>query len=424
ELPSYTLVVDIFETRGSSAHMSKRISPTPSIKSSSVGGRGLFADDAVHYIPGDLIATYKPLVYSVTPAMAKACCHWCLTTDASKYYQCSGCRYAVYCSKGCAKAAYKLGTHKRECQLIKKLPADHASSAPLTTFLAAAKLHWLAEEDETVQGSLDEMCRHAEANDTLEADSGSTAILLSRYLDDSPPVPVMLDLLRVLRYNAVTITNDSLQDVALGFYREVSAMNHSCSPNVVLTFSGSTVTLRAIRSIPQGGELFISYVDVCITPTSKRRQRLHDQYKFDCSCERCSREGPALSDEDKSYPKLVYAEEDLRLSVQKQDWKEAARAGRLVDELRVFLSGGRAYDVCVGVNAYMLAKILSLDDGSLREALTYFAKAYRILSITHGSGHPMVEEIKGKMIELRNYVQYNTPVPQISMNSSSRSFQS
>ncbi|KAF4738365.1 SET and MYND domain-containing protein 3 [Perkinsus olseni] len=201
-------------------------------------------------------------------------------------------------------------------------------------------------------------------------------------------------------------------------------MNHSCSPNVVLTFSGSTVTLRAIRSIPQGGELFISYVDVCITPTSKRRQRLHDQYKFDCSCERCSREGPALSDEDKSYPKLVYAEEDLRLSVQKQDWKEAARAGRLVDELRVFLSGGRAYDVCVGVNAYMLAKILSLDDGSLREALTYFAKAYRILSITHGSGHPMVEEIKGKMIELRNYVQYNTPVPQISMNSSSRSFQS
>ncbi|KAF4695915.1 SET and MYND domain-containing protein 3 [Perkinsus olseni] len=377
--------------------MSKRSSPTPSIKSSSVGGRGLFADDAVHYIPGDLIATYKPLVYSVTPAMAKACCHWCLTTDASKYYQCSGCRYAVYCSKECAKAAYKLGTHKRECQLIKKLPADHASSAPLTTFLAAAKLHWLAEEDETVQGSLDEMCRHADANDTLEADSGSTAILLSRYLNDSPPVPVMLDLLRVLRYNAVTITNDSLQDVALGFYREVSAMNHSCSPNVVLTFSGSTVTLRAIRSIPQGGELFISYVDVCITPTSKRRQRLHDQYKFDCSCERCSRK-------DKSYPKLVYAEEDLRLSVQKQDWKEAARAGRLVDELRVSLSGGQEYDVCLGVNAYMLAKILSLDDGLLREALTYFAKAYRILSITHGSGHPMVEEIKGKMIELRNYV--------------------
>ncbi|KAF4709655.1 SET and MYND domain-containing protein 3, partial [Perkinsus olseni] len=152
-------------------------------------------------------------------------------------------------------------------------------------------------------------------------------------------------------------------------------MNHSCSPNVVLTFSGSTVTLRAIRSIPQGGELFISYVDVCITPTSKRRQRLHDQYKFDCSCERCSREGPALSDEDKSYPKLVYAEEDLRLSVQKQDWKEAARAGRLVDELRVSLSGGQEYDVCLGVNAYMLAKILSLDDGLLREALTYFAKA-------------------------------------------------
>ncbi|KAF4724802.1 SET and MYND domain-containing protein 3, partial [Perkinsus olseni] len=415
--------------------MSKRSPPTPSIKSSSVGGRGLFADDAVHYTPGDLIATCKPLVYSVTPAMAKACCHWCLTTDASKYYQCSGCRYAVYCSKGCAKAAYKLGTHKRECQLIKKLPADHASSAPLTTFLAAAKLHWLAEEDETVQGSLDEMCRHADANDTLEADSGSTAILLSRYLDDSPPVPVMLDLLRVLRYNAVTITNDSLQDVALGFYREVSAMNHSCSPNVVLTFSGSTVTLRAIRSIPQGGELFISYVDVCITPTSKRRQRLHDQYKFDCSCERCSREGPALSDEDSSYPKLVYAEEDLRLSVQKQDWKEAARAGRLVDELRalrlsdsvvptagrptaasksipqqVFLSGGQEYDVCLGVNAYMLAKILSLDDSSLREALGYFAKAYRILSITHGSGHPMVEEIKGKIIELRNYVQEG-PVP-------------
>mmetsp|Transcript_9327 Transcript_9327/g.9170 ORF Transcript_9327/g.9170 Transcript_9327/m.9170 type:complete len:228 (-) Transcript_9327:14-697(-) len=225
----------------------------------------------------------------------------------------------------------------------------------------------------------------------------------------------MLDLLRVLRYNAVTITNDSLQDVALGLYTEVSAMNHSCAPNVVLIFSGSEVTLRTIRAVEDGAELFISYVDVCISPKAKRCQRLRDQYKFDCSCERCTREGPTRSDEESSYLRLVYAEEDLRLSVQKQEWKEAATAGRLVDELRSTLSGGQEYDVCVGVNAYMLTKILSLNDGSLREALGYFAKAYRILSITHGSNHPLVEEVKGKMIELRNYVQYNTPpVPQIS----------
>lgn len=150
--------------------MSKRNSLGPRIESSSVGGRGLFAGEGSHYIPGDSIATYRPIVYCVTPTMAKACCHWCLNSDgeegriytffelkfrkwklyenqffshfvkifliqlksnftsrlnskfsicsAPKYYQCSGCRYAVYCSKECAKAAYKLGTHRRECQLV------------------------------------------------------------------------------------------------------------------------------------------------------------------------------------------------------------------------------------------------------------------------------------------------------------------
>ncbi|KAF4677740.1 SET and MYND domain-containing protein 3 [Perkinsus chesapeaki] len=382
------------------------MAPSLRVLPSTVGGRGLFAPDGAHFTPGQTIATYKPLVYSVTPGMAKACCHWCLTTEASKYYQCSGCRYAVYCSRECARAAYKLGTHKKECQLIQKLPADHASSAPLSTFLAAAKLHWLAQGNDEVRENLSNMCRHPDESDTVEADSGSTAILLSRYLDDAPPVHVMLDLLRVLRYNAVTVTNDSLQDVALSLFEEVAATNHSCAPNVVLTFSGSTVTLRAIRTVPEGGELFISYIDICTAPTAKRRQRLRDQYKFDCTC-------PSKVDEESSYPNLVYAEEDLRLSVQKQDWKEAARAGRLVDELRSSLSGGQEYDICRGVNAYMLAKILSLEDDSLREALTYFSKAYRILSVTNGSDHPMVEEIKGKMIELRNYVQYKTPVPQI-----------
>mmetsp|Transcript_15402 Transcript_15402/g.16763 ORF Transcript_15402/g.16763 Transcript_15402/m.16763 type:complete len:83 (+) Transcript_15402:3-251(+) len=82
-------------------------------------------------------------------------------------------------------------------------------------------------------------------------------------------------------------------------------MNHNCTPNVVLTFSGSNVTLRAIRTVPEGGELFISYIDICASPTAKRRQRLHDQYKFDCTCERCAKEGPSKVDEESSYPSLV-----------------------------------------------------------------------------------------------------------------------
>lgn len=57
-------------------------------------------------------------------------------------------------------------------------------------------------------------------------------------------------------------------------------------------------TLRTIRAVEDGAELFISYVDVCISPKAKRCQRLRDQYKFDCSCERCTREDEYLDDVD------------------------------------------------------------------------------------------------------------------------------
>ncbi|KAJ6589957.1 hypothetical protein DFH09DRAFT_1027153 [Mycena vulgaris] len=69
--------------------------------------------------------------------------------------------------------------------------------------------------------------------------------------------------------------------------KEISRVNHSCSPNTVAYFDIPTFSYRltAVRDIVEGEELTLSYVDLMLF--TKSRQLKLEPYGFQCTCMAC-----------------------------------------------------------------------------------------------------------------------------------------
>ncbi|XP_017766370.1 PREDICTED: SET and MYND domain-containing protein 4-like [Eufriesea mexicana] len=80
-----------------------------------------------------------------------------------------------------------------------------------------------------------------------------------------------------------------------GIYPTVALFNHSCNPGIIRYFVGTTMVVRAIRSIPAGEEVSENYGPIFITtPEDERKRKLRLQYWFDCNCEACVAHWPVL----------------------------------------------------------------------------------------------------------------------------------
>jgi len=73
------------------------------------------------------------------------------------------------------------------------------------------------------------------------------------------------------------------EPVGVGLYPTASLINHSCDPNADLNFYGDSVVVRAIRNIPEGEEICISYGPVFYEVKPKlRHSQLKGVYFFNC----------------------------------------------------------------------------------------------------------------------------------------------
>jgi hypothetical protein len=64
-----------------------------------------------------------------------------------------------------------------------------------------------------------------------------------------------------------------------------SLINHSCDPNALVVFEGSSLRLRSIRKLCAGDEITQCYTDVDMDVLI-RREALRTEFFFDCHCER------------------------------------------------------------------------------------------------------------------------------------------
>merc|ERR1712062_565417 len=89
-----------------------------------------------------------------------------------------------------------------------------------------------------------------------------------------------------------------------------SLLNHECSPNVILSYSGipqgHNLQIRATKDIKKGQELTVSYIDQLL-PTLIRQKILKEDKMFDCHCSKCldTKEEKFLQELDQEQAKKV-----------------------------------------------------------------------------------------------------------------------
>lgn len=79
-----------------------------------------------------------------------------------------------------------------------------------------------------------------------------------------------------------------MQSIGTGIYLAPSIIDHSCSPNAVVTFDGFTLRVQLTKELPtlDWADIRISYIEL-MNSTCDRMKELRERYYFDCDCPRC-----------------------------------------------------------------------------------------------------------------------------------------
>ena len=237
---------------------------------------------------GEIISVEQPYACVLTTDKLSHC-YYCLELCYNTI-PCDHCTVALYCSDFCKVKAYAT-YHKYECSILASL-CDLAKN---NTLLLALKITLLALDDyyrAYINGLDDNDCyqsdRYKEVQRLKTATARSirtevlhkaiqTAIvfeLLSRqtnffncFGEDAKRKfkELMFLHLEITSSNAVKIyeyTHNSnfseTTNFGLGVYSFFSLFTHSCCANVMKTFHGSTMVLRAINTIRRGDQCFVN----------------------------------------------------------------------------------------------------------------------------------------------------------------------
>ncbi|XP_075155456.1 SET and MYND domain containing, class 3 isoform X1 [Haematobia irritans] len=248
---------------------------------------------------GDRILSEKPFVYALRSQYRKERCDNCLTS--TKVMKCSNCNYVYYCNRACQMEAWPL--HKFECTFLKRIFPKTVPDAARMLCRIIIKLNNGGDMEKGYYTSTcfrkfrDLMSHYQEIKhdsrrlEHLESLHG----VLCEMMQDSAIVPNQSELLTIygrLITNGFNILDAEMNSIATAIFLGVSITDHSCKPNAVATFEGTTLHVQATEDIDidrdclDWSKIFISYIELLNTPAIRRRQ-LKDNYYFLCTCSKC-----------------------------------------------------------------------------------------------------------------------------------------
>ncbi|XP_035905515.1 histone-lysine N-methyltransferase SMYD3 isoform X2 [Anopheles stephensi] len=249
------------------------------------------------YRRGDVILQEKPFACVLDPRYRDSRCDRCF--KETKVMKCSNCLYVRYCGRSCQKEAWS--DHKEECEKLKALPAGLV--VPPAALMMARIVRRLLKGGDTYKGyytskryrKFSDLMPHEEniQKDLKRMDHFASLFVVLQRLLDEVARPSKMELLRIygkMCINTFNILDNEMNTIGTGMYIGASIIDHSCRPNVVVSFDGETLKMRLLEDYPEQeldfGKLFISYIDL-IDTTDVRREQLSERYYFDCDCDRC-----------------------------------------------------------------------------------------------------------------------------------------
>ncbi|XP_053568463.1 N-lysine methyltransferase SMYD2 [Bombina bombina] len=217
-------------------------------------------------------------------------CDYCFTRKEG-LSKCGKCKQAFYCNVDCQKGDWPM--HKLECSAMCAFGQNWNPSETVrltARILAKQKTQTGRTESERLltvkefEAHLDKLDN--EKKELIQNDIAALHHFYSKNLHYSDNVALEL-LFAQVNCNGFTIEDEELSHLGSAIFPDVALMNHSCCPNVIVTYRGTTADVRAVQEISAGDEVFTSYIDL-LYPTEDRNDRLKDSYFFTCDCKECS----------------------------------------------------------------------------------------------------------------------------------------
>lgn len=300
--------------------------------------------------PGEILVVEKPHCSFLLAEYRLTHCHLCM----SKIFvpipsKCQVCSYLAYCSISCRDADAKI--HEHECAV---LPSLWMSQTSVTCFLALRaitqrsfeELIKLKDKLKSSKGRFEISPQRPYRPDDFEAYYGLVThedkrtaedilhrtyiavwllrlLKLSRYFPEDVKTPdtaeakpsedelfigsLILHGLMLLQFNAheiselkiprgeKTLAKAKSTFIGGGIFPTLALFNHSCNPGIIRYFIGTTMVVRAVRTIAAGEDISENYGPIfTVSPEAERNRTLRWQYWFDCNCEACAGHWPLL----------------------------------------------------------------------------------------------------------------------------------
>ncbi|KAG8001463.1 N-lysine methyltransferase SMYD2-A [Nibea albiflora] len=252
-------------------------------------GRGLRA--VRHFAVGELVFACPSYAYVLTVNERGAHCEHCFTRRED-LFKCGKCKQAYYCNVDCQRGDWPM--HKLECVAMcaygenwcpsetVRLVARIIMKQRVTTERTPSERLLLLKEFESHLDKMD-----SEKEEMNQTDIAALHHFYSRHITDIPDDQALTELFAQVNCNGFTIEDEELSHLGSAVFPDVALMNHSCSPNVIVTYKGTVAEVRAVQEINPGDEIFNSYIDL-LYPTEDRKERLLDSYFFTCQCTECT----------------------------------------------------------------------------------------------------------------------------------------
>ncbi|KAK6488918.1 N-lysine methyltransferase SMYD2-like isoform X1 [Huso huso] len=254
-------------------------------------GRGLRA--LTHYKVGDLLFTCPAYTYVLTVSERGNHCEFCFARKEG-LSKCGKCKQAFYCNVDCQRGDWPM--HKLECSsmCIFKENWDPSETVRLTARIIAKQKTQMEKTASEKLLTVIEFESHLEKLDNekrelIQSDIAALHHFYSKHLE-YPDNAALVVLFAQVNCNGFTIEDEELSHLGSAVFPDVALMNHSCCPNVIVTYKGTLAEVRAIQEINAGDEVFTSYIDL-LYPTDDRNDRLKDSYFFNCDCKECATKG-------------------------------------------------------------------------------------------------------------------------------------
>ncbi|KAE9370083.1 SET domain-containing protein [Stipitochalara longipes BDJ] len=295
-------------------------------------GRGMFVSEPI--LAQELIFSIsKPLVCIVDDGAEalRNICDNCFATKKGIYQTvsrrkltltpCAGCQVLHYCSEDCREEAWE-HHHQVECTVLSQMRHDlreDENKQPARSVRAIIRLLSLHDAGMIPAAEWEEFL-------SLKIPTGIGREKLESYVEHLADV--------VDYYKATKLEKNVVKHIAYAHFNNnlvidqpllrhsfsypsgngcvtsgvclepfASMINHSCQPNAWWTFNGREFQLRAVRDIPAGEELSISYIG--ITASFKLRQEnVMKDWGFECACLLC-KEGPQEPMDGPLYDKFL-----------------------------------------------------------------------------------------------------------------------